>query len=78
LRTENEVGEAMQEVFRAGKIKREDVFVATTLWNTSLITHPSVVLTGTRPRMRVAPFIRPRAPTHSRFERQRSKPMLLD
>src|SRR3954468_18395340 len=32
-RTETEVGEAMQEVFKAGKIKREDVFVATKLWN---------------------------------------------
>src|SRR3954465_11553305 len=34
-RTENEGGEAMREVFRAGKIKREDVFVATKLWNTN-------------------------------------------
>jgi diketogulonate reductase-like aldo/keto reductase len=34
-RTEKEVGEAMQEVFTAGKIKREDVFVATKLWNTN-------------------------------------------
>jgi alcohol dehydrogenase (NADP+) len=32
-RTEKEVGDAMQEVFKAGKIKREDVFVATKLWN---------------------------------------------
>jgi diketogulonate reductase-like aldo/keto reductase len=32
-RTEKEVGEAMQEVFKAGNIKREDVFVATKLWN---------------------------------------------
>src|SRR3954467_4025762 len=32
-RTENEVGEAMEEVFKAGKIKREDVFVITKLWN---------------------------------------------
>ena len=32
-RTEKEVGEAMQEVFAAGKIKREDVFIATKLWN---------------------------------------------
>jgi diketogulonate reductase-like aldo/keto reductase len=32
-RNEKEVGEAMQEVFREGKIKREDVFVATKLWN---------------------------------------------
>jgi diketogulonate reductase-like aldo/keto reductase len=32
-RTEKEVGEAMQEVFEAGRIKREDVFVATKLWN---------------------------------------------
>jgi diketogulonate reductase-like aldo/keto reductase len=32
-RTEKEVGEAMQEVFKAGRIEREDVFVATKLWN---------------------------------------------
>jgi diketogulonate reductase-like aldo/keto reductase len=32
-RTEREVGDAMQEVFKAGKIKREDVFIATKLWN---------------------------------------------
>src|SRR5271156_3622910 len=34
-RTEKEVGEAMQEVFEEGKIKREDVFVVTKLWNTN-------------------------------------------
>src|SRR5580693_5533330 len=34
-RTEKEVGDAMQEVFKAGKIKREDVFVITKLWNTN-------------------------------------------
>ena len=33
--TEKEVGEAMKEVFKAGKIKREDVFVTTKLWNTN-------------------------------------------
>jgi diketogulonate reductase-like aldo/keto reductase len=32
-RNEKEVGEAMQEVFKAGKIKREDVFIGTKLWN---------------------------------------------
>jgi diketogulonate reductase-like aldo/keto reductase len=32
-RNENEVGEAMQEVFKAGRIKREEVFIATKLWN---------------------------------------------
>src|SRR6201998_315788 len=32
-RNEKEVGEAVQEVFKAGKIKREEVFVATKLWN---------------------------------------------
>ena len=32
-RNEKEVGEALQEVFKAGKIKREDVFIATKLWN---------------------------------------------
>ena len=34
-RTEKEVGEALKEVFMAGNIKREDVFVATKLWNTN-------------------------------------------
>jgi diketogulonate reductase-like aldo/keto reductase len=34
-RTEKEVGEAMQEVFAQGKIKRQDVFVITKLWNTN-------------------------------------------
>lgn len=33
--TEKQVGEAMKEVFEAGKIRREDVFVATKLWNTN-------------------------------------------
>lgn len=32
-RNEKEVGQAMQEVFKAGKIKREEVFIATKLWN---------------------------------------------
>ena len=32
-RNEKEVGEAMQEVFTAGTIKREEVFIATKLWN---------------------------------------------
>jgi diketogulonate reductase-like aldo/keto reductase len=34
-RNEGAVGEAMQEVFKAGKIRREDVFVTTKLWNSS-------------------------------------------
>jgi diketogulonate reductase-like aldo/keto reductase len=34
-RTENEVGDAMKEVLKAQKIKREDAFVATKLWNTN-------------------------------------------
>jgi diketogulonate reductase-like aldo/keto reductase len=34
-RTEKEVGEAMREVFEEGKIKRQDVFVITKLWNTN-------------------------------------------
>src|SRR5580704_8296219 len=33
--TETEVGQAMQEVFKAGKVKRQDVFVITKLWNTN-------------------------------------------
>jgi diketogulonate reductase-like aldo/keto reductase len=32
-RNEREVGEAIQEVFKAGEIKREEVFIATKLWN---------------------------------------------
>jgi diketogulonate reductase-like aldo/keto reductase len=32
-RNEKEVGEAIQEVFQAGKIKREEVFIATKVWN---------------------------------------------
>src|ERR1700719_2486803 len=32
-RNEKEVGEAMQEEFKAGKIKREDVYIATKVWN---------------------------------------------
>ena len=34
-RTEKEVGEAMQEVFQEGKIRRDEVFVITKLWNTN-------------------------------------------
>lgn len=32
-RNEKEVGEAIQEVFQAGRIKRKEVFIATKLWN---------------------------------------------
>jgi diketogulonate reductase-like aldo/keto reductase len=32
---EREVGEAMQEVWKEGKVRREDVFVVTKLWNTN-------------------------------------------
>src|ERR1700761_3317317 len=34
-RNEDAIGEAMQEVFRAGAIRREDVFITTKLWNTN-------------------------------------------
>ena len=34
-RNEDAVGEAMQEVFKAGAIRREDIFVTTKLWNTN-------------------------------------------
>jgi diketogulonate reductase-like aldo/keto reductase len=34
-RNEAAIGEAMQEVFKEGAIKREDVFVTTKLWNTN-------------------------------------------
>jgi diketogulonate reductase-like aldo/keto reductase len=33
--TEKEVGEAMKEVFSEGKIKRDDIFLITKLWNTN-------------------------------------------
>src|SRR6202162_3838761 len=34
-RNEEQVGEAMRAVFKEGKVKREDVFVGTKLWNTN-------------------------------------------
>jgi diketogulonate reductase-like aldo/keto reductase len=34
-RNEKEVGEAIQEVFKQGKVKREEVFIATKLWNSN-------------------------------------------
>ena len=34
-RNEKQVGEAIQEVFKQGKIKREEVFIATKLWNSN-------------------------------------------
>src|ERR1700734_2442419 len=34
-RNEDAVGEAMQAVFKAGRIRRGDVFVTTKLWNTN-------------------------------------------
>jgi diketogulonate reductase-like aldo/keto reductase len=34
-RNEEAVGEAMQEAFKTGKIRREEVFVTTKLWNTN-------------------------------------------
>ena len=34
-RNEDAVGEAMAEVFKAGRIKREEIFVTTKLWNTN-------------------------------------------
>jgi diketogulonate reductase-like aldo/keto reductase len=34
-RNEDAVGEAMQEVFKAGTVRREDVFVTTKLWNSN-------------------------------------------
>jgi diketogulonate reductase-like aldo/keto reductase len=34
-RNEEAVGEAMQEMFKAGRIRREDVFITTKLWNTN-------------------------------------------
>ena len=35
-RNEQAVGDAMQEVFRAGTIQRKDVFVTTKLWNNTI------------------------------------------
>jgi diketogulonate reductase-like aldo/keto reductase len=34
-RTEKEVGDAIREVFNQGKVRRQDVFVITKLWNTN-------------------------------------------
>ncbi len=34
-RNEEAIGNAMQEVFKAGAVKREDVFITTKLWNTN-------------------------------------------
>jgi diketogulonate reductase-like aldo/keto reductase len=34
-RNEEHVGEAMQAVFKEGKVKRQDVFIGTKLWNTN-------------------------------------------
>src|ERR1700749_81291 len=34
-RNEEAVGEAMQEAFKAGTVRREDVFVTTKLWNSN-------------------------------------------
>ena len=34
-RNEEAIGDAMAAVFKAGAIKRQDVFVATKLWNTN-------------------------------------------
>jgi diketogulonate reductase-like aldo/keto reductase len=34
-RNEEAIGEAMREGFKAGTIRREDVFVTTNLWNTN-------------------------------------------
>jgi diketogulonate reductase-like aldo/keto reductase len=34
-RNETAIGEAMQEIFRDGLVKREDVFITTKLWNTN-------------------------------------------
>ena len=34
-RNEEAVGGAMQDVFKAGTVRREDVFVTTKLWNTN-------------------------------------------
>jgi diketogulonate reductase-like aldo/keto reductase len=34
-RNEDAVGDAMQQAFKAGRVRREDVFVTTKLWNTN-------------------------------------------
>jgi diketogulonate reductase-like aldo/keto reductase len=34
-RNEEHIGEAMQSVFKEGKVKRQDVFIGTKLWNTN-------------------------------------------
>ena len=45
-RNEQAVGDAMQEVFKAGTIQRKDVFVTTKLWNNI------IVLSGSNPPSR--------------------------
>jgi diketogulonate reductase-like aldo/keto reductase len=53
-RNEDAVGEAMQEVFKAGTVRRQDVFVTTKLWNTN--HRPERVkpaFDGSRRRLRV-------------------------
>ena len=45
-RNEEQVGEAMQAVFKEDKVKRKDVFVGTKLWNNN--HRPERVQTGLR------------------------------
>src|SRR5215469_3520793 len=51
---EEAVGDALQNVFEAGKIRREDVFVTTKLWNTNH-RHERVraAFDGSRQRLRL-------------------------
>jgi diketogulonate reductase-like aldo/keto reductase len=51
---EEAVGEAMQEVFSAGTIRREDVFVTTKLWNTNhRPERVKLAFEGSRQRLRI-------------------------
>ncbi|MCK1595011.1 aldo/keto reductase [Bradyrhizobium sp. 164] len=53
-RNEEAVGEAMQEVFKAGIVRREDVFVTTKLWNTNhRLERVKPAFDGSRRRLKV-------------------------
>jgi len=51
-RNEQAVGDAMQGMFKAGKIQRKDVFVTTKLWNNSPGCHGCADPDGPRYRSR--------------------------
>jgi aryl-alcohol dehydrogenase-like predicted oxidoreductase len=66
-RNEQAVGDAMQEVFKAGTIQRKDVFVTTKLWNNNHRPERVKALDPLRP-----PNARPPAHEVPRTSRRRS------